>query len=103
MQAYARPKVLKEYFGIEEEPIDYILAVSTVDDKLHKKEKQNLLGLCYQIIYQIGIFFFCTVCKKNLQQRKQIFMRFMQEIPHSKISYTIDSIQKSLSQYSAFI
>lgn len=103
LQAYALPKVLKEYFKIEAEQIDYIPATSTTGKKTQKKEKKNLFEYCYQSIYQLGIIFFHTVCKNHLQQRKLAFERFMKEIPHSETTYTFDSVQKSLTQYQVFV
>lgn len=103
LQAYALPKVLREYFRIETEQIDYIPAASIAGIKTPKKAKKSLFDYCYQSIYQLGIIFFHTVCKKHLQQRNQAFERFMKEIPHSQMAYTSDSIPKSLAQYQVFV
>lgn len=103
LQAYALPKVLKEHFGIETEQIDYIPAASMSEKKTKKKEKKNLFEYCHQRIYQMGIIFFRTVCKQHLRQRKQVFECFMKEIPHSEVTYTFDSVQKSLTQYQVFV
>lgn len=103
LQAYALPKVLKKYYGLEAEQIDYIPMSLTKDNKLHKKEKKSLYSFFYKIIYQSAICFFSTICKKKLQQRKHAFQCFMQEIPHSKMTYTINSVQQNVEKYSIFI
>lgn len=103
LQAYALPKVLKDYFKVEAEQIDYI----PIEKKAKKKDncnKQAIFPRLYQIIYKFGIIFFDVLCKKNLCQRKRAFDEFMNEIPHSSITYDYDSIQNiSLNQYQFFL
>ena len=103
LQAYALPKVLKDYFKVEAEQIDYI----PIEKKAKKKDncnKQAIFPRLYQIIYKFGIIFFDVLCKKNLCQRKRAFDRFMNEIPHSSIVYEYDSIKNiSLNQYQLFL
>ena len=99
LQAYALPKVLKDYFKMEAEQIDYI----PIEKKAKKKDncnKQAIFPHLYQIIYKFGIIFFDVLCKKNLYQRKRVFDEFINEIPHSSITYDYDSIKNiSLNQY----
>lgn len=101
LQAYALPKVLKEHFGIDAEQIDYIPTAKSV--KAEPKNKEGIVKSLYQQIYNLGIFFFDKVNKKNLNRRKQAFDNFMYEIPHSKTTYNYDSVNESLSQYGIFI
>ena len=56
LQAYALPQVLKEYFGIEAEQIDYVPAEQKAEIKRHSKNKNILLYL-YQMVYNFGIVF----------------------------------------------
>ena len=102
LQAYALPQVLKEYFGIEAEQIDYVPAEQKAEIKRHSKNKNILLYL-YQMVYNFGIVFFGICNKKNLTQRKKAFDNFMNEIPHSEMAFEYDSIYKSLGQYRLFI
>ena len=102
LQAYALPQVLKEYFGIEAEQIDYVPAEQKAEIKRHSKNKNILLYL-YQMVYNFGIVFFRICNKKNLTQRKKAFDNFMNEIPHSEMAFEYDSIYKSLGQYRLFI
>lgn len=103
LQAYALPKVLKDYFKVEAEQIDYI----PIEKKAKKKDncnKQAIFPHLYQIIYKFGIIFFDVLCKKNLCQRKRVFDEFLNEIPHSSITYDYDSIKNiSLNQYQFFL
>ena len=101
LQAYALPKVLKEHFGIEAEQIDYIPDAQKA--KAEKKNKKGLIWYLYQLIYNFGIFVFKKVNKNNLNQRKQVFDNFINEIPHSESAYNYDSINQSLSRYGAFV
>lgn len=101
LQAYALPKVLKEYFGIEAEQINYVPTEQKIKKK--KQGKNNILQYLYKIVYNLGIVFFAGVHKKHLFQRKQVFDNFMNEIPHSEMVYECDSINKSVQQYKLFI
>ncbi len=103
LQAYALPYVLKVYFGIEAEQIDYIPTEPKEKIEQQKEGKKDLLRYLYQMVYRFGIIFFDAVCKKHLHQRKQAFDYFINEIPHSKIAYEYDSIEKSLEHYQLFI
>lgn len=99
LQAYALPKVLKEYFGLEAEQIGYI----STEPKAEQNNKKGLFQYLYRQIYNFWIFFFDIVNKKNINRRKQAFDNFINEIPHSKTAYDYDSIYKSLNQYDVFI
>ena len=101
LQAYALPKVLREYFEIDAEQIDYIFDEQRTEIK--QNNKKGVLQYLYQLVYNSGIVFFDTVNKKRLYQRKQAFDRFMEEIPHSDITYEYNTINKSLAQYKLFI
>ena len=103
LQAYALPKVLKEYFEVEAEQIDYIPTQKTMETIQQKNDKKGLLWSLYGKVYNLGIIFFDILNKKNLHQRKQAFDNFMKEIPHSAIVYDYDSIYNSLGQYKLFI
>ena len=103
LQAYALPKVLKEYFGIEAEQIDYIPTEPTRKIEKQKNDKKDLSWYLYQMVYRFGIFFFDKLYKKRLYQRKQVFDNFMNEIPHSEIPYDYDSIHKNLDKYNLFV
>lgn len=100
LQAYALPKVLKDYFEIEAEQIDYLPIEQ--QKKIIKNEK-GILHYLYQKVYNLGIVFFSLLNKKKLNLRKQAFDTFMNEIPHSEINYEFDSIYKCLDQYKLFI
>lgn len=102
LQAYALPKVLKEYFELEAEQIDYIPIEQKLQNKIVGKKK-NILQYLYQMAYNFGIVFFDILCRKKLKQRKQAFVNFMIEIPHSEIAYNYNSIYKSLNQYQLFL
>lgn len=101
LQAYALPKALKEYLDEDSEQIDYIPATQKL--KSQKGNKRGLFQQLYQCAYNFGIYFFDKVNKKNLNHRKQAFDNFMEEIPHSKLTYNYDLIDKSLSQYGVFV
>lgn len=101
LQAYALPKVLKDYFGIEAVQIDYIPTERKTKDEENKKK--GLYKYLYEKIYKFGIFFFDKVNKNNLNRRKQAFDIFMYEIPHSESSYNYNSIKKSLNRYGVFV
>lgn len=103
LQAYALPRVLKEYFEVEAEQIDYIPTQKTMETIQQKNDKKGLLWSLYGKVYNLGIIFFDILNKKNLHQRKQAFDNFMNEIPHSAIVYDYDSIYNSLGQYQLFI
>ena len=103
LQAYALPRVLKEYFEVEAEQIDYIPTQKTMETIQQKNDKKGLLWSLYGKVYNLGIIFFDILNKKNLYQRKQAFDNFMNEIPHSAIVYDYDSIYNSLGQYKLFI
>ena len=66
LQAYALPKVLKEYFGIEAEQIDYIPTEPTRKIEKQKNDKKDLSWYLYQMVYRFGIFFFDKLYKKRL-------------------------------------
>ena len=100
LQAYALPKVLKDYFEIEAEQIDYLPIEQ--QKKIIRNEK-GILHYLYQKVYNLGIVFFSLLNKKKLNLRKQAFDTFMNEIPHSEINYEFDSIYKCLDQYKLFI
>ena len=99
LQAYALPKVLKDYFDIEAEQIDYI----PVESVIIKKNRRNPLYFWYQVIYKCGISFFALLTKRNRLRRKQVFDYFINEIPHSETVYEYNSIQNSLNHYQLFI
>lgn len=103
LQAYALPRVLKEYFEVEAEQIDYIPTQKTMETIQQKNDKKGLLWSLYGKVYNLGIIFFDILNKKNLHQRKQAFDNFMNEIPHSAIVYDYDSIHNSLGRYKLFI
>ena len=103
LQAYALPRVLKQYFEVEAEQIDYIPTQKKVEIIQQKNDKKGLLRSLYGKVYNLGIVFFDILNKKNLHQRKQAFDNFMNEIPHSAIVYDYDSIYNSLGQYKLFI
>ena len=100
LQAYALPKVLKDYFDIEAEQIDYIPVESVITIK---KNRRNPLYFWYQVIYKCGISFFALLTKRNRLRRKQVFDYFINEIPHSETVYEYNSIQNSLNHYQLFI
>lgn len=100
LQAYALPKVLKDYFEIEAEQIDYL---PIEQQKKIINNKKGILHYLYQKVYNLGIVFFSLLNKKKLNLRKQAFDTFMNEIPHSEINYEFDSIYKCLDQYKLFI
>lgn len=102
LQAYALPKVLKDYFKVEAEQIDYI-PTEKKEQKKDNRNKQAIFPHLYQIIYEFGIIFFDVLCKKKLYQRKRAFDGFMNEIPHSSIVYEYDSINICLNQYQFFL
>lgn len=102
LQAYALPIALKKYFEIEAEQIDYI-PVEQKKKKQQKNAKKDILCFLYQTVYNLGILFFASFNKKSLHLRKKAFDSFMNEIPHSEITYQYDSIYKSLNQYKLFL
>lgn len=101
LQAYALPKVLKEYFGLDAEQIDYIPAEVKIKQKLN--DKTDLLKWLYRKIYNLGIAFFDKLNRKNLDKRKKVFDNFLNEIPHSDRAYEYDTIEKSLKKYNLYI
>lgn len=101
LQAYALPKALKEYFGVEAEQIDYMPAAQKL--KAERNGKKGLFQQLYQCIYNFGIIFFDKINKTNLNHRKQAFDSFIDEIPHSESTYNYDFIDKSLSRYGVFV
>lgn len=101
LQAYALPRALKEHFGAEAEQIDYMPAAQKAEAE--KNSKKGLLQRLYECIYNFGIFFFDKINKANLKKRKQAFDAFINEIPHSKATYSYDFIDKSLSRYEVFV
>lgn len=102
LQAYALPRVLENYFGVEAEQIDYIPVEQKTTIKLNNNQK-HILRWFYQVIYHLGIVFFNILTRKKLYQRKQAFDDFMNEVPHSEIAYEFDSINKCVDQYQLFI
>ena len=102
LQAYALPRVLENYFGVEAEQIDYIPVEQKTTIKL-KNNQKHILRWFYQVIYHLGIVFFNILTRKKLYQRKQAFDDFMNEVPHSEIAYEFDSINKCVDQYQLFI
>lgn len=102
LQAYALPKVLKDYFIMESEQIDYLPARQEYKNEITEKRK-NVLHYLYQIVFSLGIVFFGLLTKRKLNKRKQVFDSFMNEIPHSEMVYEYDSISKSLEQYQVFL
>lgn len=101
LQAYALPKALKEYFGIDAEQIDYIPAAQKL--KSQKDNKKGLVQKLYQCVYKLGIFLFDKINKANLNCRKQAFDDFINKIPHSESAYNYDIIDKSLNSYDIFV
>ena len=101
LQAYALPKILREYFGIEAEQIDYIPIMP--EKKEQKDDKKSLWWYLYQKVYKFGIIFFSMITKNRLNQRKKVFDSFINEIPHSKISYEFTSINKCIDKYNVFL
>lgn len=98
LQAYALPNVLTNHFGMEAEQIDY-----EPIGELEKSNQPTNRSLIYEWVYRLGILFFRRIHKRHLQQRKHAFDRFMDEIPHSSITYQYDSIDQSLEQYDIFV
>lgn len=101
LQAYALPKALKEYFGIDAEQIDYIPAAQKL--KSQKDNKKGLVQKLYQCVYKLGIFLFDKINKANLNCRKQAFDDFINKIPHSESAYNYDIVDKCLNSYDIFV
>lgn len=99
LQAYALPRALKLYLDINAEQIDCVFIYSEDFMQSQKKKKRNIKGS----LYQIEILFLSKLKQKNLNKRRRMFDKFMEEIPHSNITYNCKTVKACVKEYIAFI
>ena len=96
LQAFALPFVIQKHIGIPAEQIRYSQQ-STGTDLCTSKSKTSLS------IYQLGINFFSALTSNKRSIRKESFLEFMNDIPHSRNIYSHETIQQCNSNYEIFI
>ena len=96
LQAFALPFVIQKHIGIPAEQIRYSQQ-STGTDLCTSKSKKSLS------IYQLGINFFSALTSNKRSIRKESFLEFMNDIPHSRNIYSHETIQQCNSNYEIFI
>lgn len=104
LQAYALPRALKENFGVEAEQIDFIRSNLPQVRTSNLEPRSGILLKCYQNIYEWAWRFVQRIYEKRyFIKRTRAFDCFIQEIPHSQISYDAETIQNSLTEYQSFV
>lgn len=96
LQAFALPFVIQKHLGIPVEQIRYSQQ-NTDTDLCTSKSKKSLS------IYQLGINFFSALTSNKRSIRKESFLEFMNDIPHSRNIYSHETIQQCNSNYEIFI
>ena len=96
LQAFALPFVIQKHIGIPAEQIRYPQQ-NTDTDLCTSKSKKSLS------IYQLGINFFSALTSNKRSIRKESFLEFMNDIPHSRNIYSHETIQQCNSNYEIFI
>ena len=96
LQAFALPFVIQKHIGIPAEQIRYSQQ-NTDTDLCTSKSKKSLS------IYQLGINFFSALTSNKRSIRKESFLEFMNDIPHSRNIYLHETIQQCNSNYEIFI
>ena len=96
LQAFALPFVIQKHIGIPAEQIRYSQQ-NTDTDLCTSKSKKSLS------IYQLGINFFSALTSNKRSIRKESFLEFMNDIPHSRNIYSHETIQQCNSNYEMFI
>ena len=96
LQAFALPFVIQKHIGISAEQIRYSQQ-NTDTDLCTSKSKKSLS------IYQLGINFFSALTSNKRSIRKESFLEFMNDIPHSRNIYSHETIQQCNSNYEIFI
>ena len=96
LQAFALPFVIQKHLGIPAEQIRYSQQ-NTDTDLCTSKSKTSLS------IYQLGINFFSALTSNKRSIRKESFLEFMNDIPHSRNIYSHETIQQCNSNYEIFI
>ena len=96
LQAFALPFVIQKHIGIPAEQIRYSQQ-NTDTDLCTSKSKKSLS------IYQLGINFFSALTSNKRSIRKESFLEFMNDIPHSRNIYSHETIQQCNSNYEIFI
>lgn len=96
LQAFALPFVIQKHIGIPAEQIRYSQQ-NTDTDLCTSKSKKSLS------IYQLGINFFSALTSNKRSIRKESFLEFMNDIPHSRNIYSHETIQQCNSDYEIFI
>ena len=96
LQAFALPFVIQKHIGIPAEQIRYSQQ-NTGTDLCTSKSKKSLS------IYQLGINFFSALTSNKRSIRKESFLEFMNDIPHSRNIYSHETIQQCNSNYEIFI
>lgn len=96
LQAFALPFVIQKHIGIPAEQIRYSQQ-NTGTDLCTSKSKKSLS------IYQLGINFFSALTSNKRSIRKESFLEFMNDIPHSRNIYLHETIQQCNSNYEIFI
>ena len=96
LQAFALPFVIQKHIGIPAEQIRYSHQ-NTGTDLCTSKSKKSLS------IYQLGINFFSALTSNKRSIRKESFLEFMNDIPHSRNIYSHETIQQCNSNYEIFI
>ena len=96
LQAFALPFVIQKHIGIPAEQIRYSQQ-NTDTDLCTSKSKKSLS------IYQLGINFFSALTSNKRSIRKESFLGFMNDIPHSRNIYSHETIQQCNSNYQMFI
>ena len=96
LQAFALPFVIQKHLGIPAEQIRYSQQ-NTDTDLCTSKSKKSLS------IYQLGINFFSALTSNKRSIRKESFLEFMNDIPHSRNIYSHETIQQCNSNYEIFI
>ena len=96
LQAFALPFVIQKHIGIPAEQIRYSHQ-NTDTDLCTSKSKKSLS------IYQLGINFFSALTSNKRSIRKESFLEFMNDIPHSRNIYSHETIQQCNSNYEIFI
>ena len=96
LQAFALPFVIQKHIGIPAEQIRY--PQENIDTDLCTSKSKKSLS-----IYQLGINFFSALTSNKRSIRKESFLEFMNDIPHSRNIYSHETIQQCNSNYEIFI
>lgn len=96
LQAFALPFVIQKHIGIPAEQIRY--PKENIDTDLCTSKSKKSLS-----IYQLGINFFSALTSNNRSIRKESFLEFKNDIPHSRNIYSHETIQQCNSDYEIFI